>query len=177
MAPSRAIIAALGLTLGSVAAAPGGTPEYAVKAAFVYNFVKFVEWPQGDPLKALTVCICGKSPIEGFLDEAVRGKLVHGLPIEGQRKPENTQNWDSCQVVFFGATSRASSQSILSQLKGRSVLTIGDSGGFAADGGMIGLVMEDDRARFEINLEAAAETRLKVSSKLAELGHVVRSRK
>jgi hypothetical protein len=171
-----AVLLVLAMMRGCLAAT-AGAPEYEVKAAYVYNFVKFVEWPQSDSVKSLTVCICGKSPIGGFLDEAVRGKLVHGLPIEVKRMSDGGENWDPCQVVFFGAASRASIQSILEQLKGHSVLTIGESQSFAENGGMIALVTEDGRARFDINLGAVTDGHLKVSSKLVELGRVVRSKK
>src|SRR5450755_267106 len=79
-----------------------GTAEYAVKAAYVYNFAKFTEWPNAEPLGSLTVCLYGKDPFGGFLDEAVRGKQAHGLPILIRRLPAGDANFDECQVLFFG---------------------------------------------------------------------------
>lgn len=176
MAPSSPILIALGVVFGC-AGAVAGTPEYAVKAAYVYNFAKFVEWPPANPTAALTVCIYGKTPLAGFLDETVRGKLVHGLPVEVKRMPEGDEHWDSCAAVFFGATNRARIQTVLAQLKGRSILTLGESEAFAEGGGMITLVVEGDRVRFDINLAAVTDARLKISSKLMELARRVRPAK
>jgi uncharacterized protein DUF4154 len=176
MAASRPILVLLGVMLGSVATA-AGKPEYSVKAAYVYNFAKFVEWPQGGLPRTLTVCICGNSPLTGFLDEAVRGRLVHGVPIEVKRLPEGDADWDPCNAVFFGGANRASIHSGLNRLKGRSILTIGESDAFAESGGMITLVVEEDRVRFDVNLGAVTDAHLQISSKLLELGRVVRPRK
>ena len=152
-----------------------GTAEYAVKAAYVYNFAKFTEWPNAGPSGSLTVCLYGKDPFGGFLDEAVRGKQAHGLPILIRRLPLGVEDLDGCQVLFFSSTARI--EPALSGLQGRSILTVGESAGFSERGGMIGLVMEHGSVRFDINLAAIAAARLQVSSRLIEIGHVVGSRK
>jgi hypothetical protein len=152
-----------------------GTPEYAVKAAYLYNFAKFTEWPNTEQPRSLTVCIYGKDPFGGFLDEAVRGKQAHGLPFLIRRLPAGDEHPDGCQILFFGSTARI--ESALSRLQGRSILTVGESDGFSERGGMIGLVTDHGSIRFDINLAAIAAAGLRVSSRFIEVGHVVGSRK
>jgi hypothetical protein len=173
----RAILVAL-VACVCRAAPAAGTPEYEVKAAYVYNFAKFVEWPDTEPLSSLTVCIYGKDPFGGFLDEAVRGKLVHTLSVAVRRLAEGDESWDSCQILFFGVgNSNPRIDALVARLRGRSILTIGETDGFAERGGMIGLVVDRGRVRFDINLAAIAEARLQVSSRLVELGRVVKGKK
>lgn len=160
------------LALACSGAMVAGTPEYAVKAAYLYNFAKFTEWPSSELSGSLTFCVYGKDPFGGFLDEAVRGKQAHGLPVVVRRLPAGNERVDGCQVLFFGST--ALIESALSRLQGRSLLTVGESDGFSERGGMIGLVMDHGSIRFDINLAAIAATRLQVSSRLLEIGRVVR---
>ena len=152
-----------------------GTPEYAVKAAYLYNFAKFTEWPNTEQPGSLTVCLYGKDPFGGFLDEAVRGKQAHGLPVLIRRLPAGDEHLDGCQVLFFSSTARI--ESALSRLQGRSILTVGESDDFSERGGMIGLVVDHGSVRFDINLAAIAAARLQMSSRLIEIGRVVGSRK
>jgi hypothetical protein len=175
MRSQGSILALLGFTwLGTSVAA---TPESQLKAAYVYNFAKFVEWPNAESLSGIAICVYGKDSLGGFLDEAVRGKLVHGLPILIRRLPAGNESWDGCQVLFFGLNKTAPLESILGGLQGRSILTIGESDGFAEVGGMIGLAIDRGRVRFDINLGALAGAHLKASSQLIEIGRVVGSRK
>ena len=150
-------------------------PEYAVKAAYLFNFVKFTEWPNVEQPAGFTVCLYGKDPFGGFLDDTVRGKQAHGLPVLIRRVPAGEGRLDGCQVVFFANSQRI--EAALSSLQGRSILTVGESDGFAEKGGMIGLVVERGSVRFDINLAAIAAARLQVSSRLIEIGRVVGARK
>ena len=152
-----------------------GTPEYAVKSAYLYNFAKFTEWPNSEQPGSLTMCVYGKDPFGGFLDEAVRGKQAHGLPVLLRRLPAGDELLDGCQVVFLSNTARI--EPALSRLQGRSILTVGESDGFSERGGMIGLVMDHGSVRFDINLAAIAAARLQVSSRLIEIGRVLGSKK
>jgi len=175
MIPSfRPIGVLLGISCGCIAGVES-TPEYAIKGAYVYNFAKFVEWPRGDLGASFTICIYGKNPLGGFLEEMVPGKLVHGLPVKIQRISVGEENWDACKLMFLGTANRESVQNVLDRLRGRGVLTIGDTKAFAESGGMITFVLEGDRIRFDINLRAAENARLKISSKLLELARTVRA--
>ena len=141
----------------------------------MYNFAKFIEWPNPATLKAVTICVYGKDPFGGFLDEAVRGKEVHGLPIVLRRLPAGDDGWAGCQVLFVGLSKTAQVETLLVQMKGRSILTVGESAGFANSGGMIGLTVDGGRVRFDINLTSVAAAHLKASAQIIEIGRVVRS--
>ena len=163
------------LVIGWCGTLIAGTPEYAVKAAYLFNFAKFTEWPDGVQPGSLTVCVYGKDPFGGFLDEAVQGKQAHGLPVLIRRLPAGDAPFDGCQVLFFGGTARI--ESALSRLQGKSILTVGESDGFSERGGMIGLAVDQGTVHFDLNLTAIAAARLQVSSRLIEIGRVVGSRK
>jgi hypothetical protein len=154
-----------------------GTSEYEVKAAYVYNFAKFIEWPGAGAFSRFTICVYGKDPFGGFLDQAVRGKLSHGLPVVIRRLPAADQGWEDCQTLFLGVNNAARLDPILRRLQGRGILTIGDADGFAECGGMIGLLVDGGRVRFDINLAAIAAAHLRASSRLIEIGRVVGTRK
>lgn len=170
-------IAAAGLALLAIISSgllTAGTPEYSVKAAYLYNFARFTEWPT-EQSSSLTVCVYGRDPFGGFLDNALNGKQTRGVPFLIKRLPRGDEPVDGCQVLFISSTARI--EPVLSRLQGRSILTVGESEGFAERGGMIGLVMENGSVRFNLNLAAMAAARLQVSSRLVELGHVVGPRK
>jgi hypothetical protein len=173
MAACRAIPPLLLLLTGSLWAS-GASPEYAVKAAYIYNFVRFTEWPKSAEPATLTVCIYGKDPFGERLAEMLQGKLVHGQSITLRALPVGTGDWDGCQAVFFGVSSRESIDAALKALRGRPILTIGESKSFAEIGGMIGFVVEDGRVRFEVNMAAITAAGLQISSGVAEVGRVVR---
>ena len=149
--------------------------EYRVKLAFLYNFAQFVQWPRDafrDPAAPLTVCVAGPNPFTGEIEQSLRGRTVGGHPISIKRlKREDDPR--SCQMVFVRASEKNVDRGILAALKGSSTLTVGEAKGFAERGGIINLTPERNRLRFEINVNAAAQTRLKISSKLLALARIV----
>jgi hypothetical protein len=160
--------------LGSAAHAQSAT-EYQVKAAFLFNFAKFAEWP-GDvyfkPDAPLQICILGQDPFGHDLDQLVAGKTVNGHRIEVDH-PEGIAPARTCEILFISATGRPQIQQILDGLKGANVLTVGDTPGFAQMGGVINFVLDDNRVRFEINLKAASNAHLKISSRLLTVAKLV----
>jgi hypothetical protein len=152
-------------------------PVYALKAAFLYNFATFVEWPPEtfpDARAPFTVGVLGRDPFGDLLEETFRGKTVGGRRIAVKRS-RDVDDLRSCQLVFLPegeATARA-----LNALKGASVLTVGESDGFAEDGGCVNFYIDGLRVRFEINPEAAKRANLKISSKLLRLARLVAERK
>ena len=170
----RPIAVVLSVTFGCMAGTEG-TSEYAIKGAYVYNFAKFVEWPQGELGTVFTICVYGKTPLAGFLEEMAQRKFLSGRALIIRRMSEEGQEFDTCKLVFFGAVSRVSMQAVLDRLKGRRVLTVGESEVFTEFGGMITLIVEADRVRFDVNPRAAADAHLKISSKLLGLARKVRS--
>lgn len=169
---------ALLLSLFVLAAGFGqsGTPgEYQVKAAFLYHFAQYVEWPAGtfrDAASPLTYCVLGEDPFQGALEGSLSGKSVGTHPVQIQRFNQATEA-RVCQVVFVRAASKKSVAEALANLKGPPVLTVGDSEHFAEEGGMIGFFLEDNKVRFEINLGAAEQAKLKISARLLALAKAV----
>jgi hypothetical protein len=150
-------------------------PEYAVKAAFLFNFAKFVEWP-GDaytgPTSPIVIWVLGEDPFGDALG-SLKGKTANGRPIV-VRYAATLGELERCHLLFVSASEKANLQKILQTTKGWSILTVGDMNGFAQDGGIINMVKEESRVGIEINLEAAQRSRLKISSKLLALAKIVK---
>jgi hypothetical protein len=150
--------------------------EYQVKAAFLFNFAKFVEWPPqafnstSDPI---VICVLGQNPFGHALDEAVAGKNIAGRAIVTREVAAGKQAV-SCQILFISASERKRWRALLDGIKGCYILTVGESDGFTASGGVVGLKLEDGKVRFEINMDAAEQSKLRISSKLLSLAQVVR---
>ena len=150
--------------------------EYQVKAAFLYNFAKFVEWPPSafsDAKQPLDICVYGRDPFGSALEDALLGKTI-GERRVGLGRATQFQDLAGCQVVFLGAPARESAAELANRLKGRAVLLVGESDGFAASGGTIQFTIEDNRVHFVINPDAADRAGLKISSKLLALAKIVR---
>jgi len=150
--------------------------EYQVKAAFLYNFAKFVEWPPNlfnDPRDPFVLCVAGDDPFGNLLDGIVLGKTANGHPL-AVRRLRREREARSCQILFVSSSERNRLRPVLKSLRGASVLTVGETDGFAQEGGMINLTLEDNRVHFEINVAAAERAGLKISSKLLSLARVVR---
>lgn len=148
--------------------------EYQVKAAYLFNFLKFVEWPEdafADPLAPIVIGVIGEDPFGSALPQVVIGKTVQGrdLVIRVYRTGENLRG---AHILFISASESKRLLMILSSLRGSSVLTVADTAGFLEAGGMIQFLSENDRVRFAINAEAAGRAKLKVSSKLLSLARV-----
>jgi hypothetical protein len=149
--------------------------EYPAKLAFLYNFAKFVEWPVGSYNSAsapLVICIAGRDPFGSQTESELRTRAVLGHPIE-IRTIRATETLSVCSMVFVPITEQSQADSILRRLRGSNVLTVGETVGFAARGGMINLTIEGNRLHFEINPLAAERAGLKISSKLFSLAKIV----
>jgi YfiR/HmsC-like len=151
--------------------------EYQVKAAFLYNFTKFVDWP---PLpgnagkKQFELCVVGDDPFRGGLETIVEGKSVNGqaLAVRHIKKVEDAQG---CKIAFISSSEKERFRPILNALRGSGVLTVGDTEGFAAMGGVINFTLVDNHVHIEINQEAAKTQKLKISSRLLSVAQIVRS--
>jgi|HubBroStandDraft_3_1064219.scaffolds.fasta_scaffold41111_2 hypothetical protein len=167
---------AAGAAAAAVPPEPASVLEYDVKAAFLYNFAKFVEWPpegpggQGEPLN---LCIFGEDPFGSRLDDLVGGERIEGRRI-AVRRIRRSSELRSCHIVFLSRAERRRVPEAVAALRGRDVLTVGESEGFADAGGIIQLFVEANKVRFAVNLDALERTRLKVSSKLLRVARVVR---
>jgi hypothetical protein len=152
--------------------------EYQLKAAFLYNFVKFVDWPARtfqDPAQAVGICVLGQSPFGDTLQQTVAGKLVAGraLEIHGLPSPAPA-SLHTCHILFVPGSESKRFREIAAPLKATPVLTVGEAGDFLDHGGMIAFKVERGTVRFEINLAAADCAQIKISSKLLSLAQAVR---
>lgn len=148
--------------------------EYGVKAGFVYNFAKFVEWPDSVFAFAaapLRLCVLGKSPLDGKL-QLLAQRQAQGRPIEITDNP-STQDWPSCQMLYLGADQASQLKALQATLVQIPVLTISDIPNFAEKGGMIELYLEEGRVRFAINLMIAQQTGLKLSAQMLRMAKIV----
>jgi hypothetical protein len=145
--------------------------EYQVKAAFLFHFAQFVEWPQQafkNDTEPIVYCVIGEDPFHGALDAALNGKSIDAHPVQ-VRHVKRTEETLGCQVVFIGEPEKHLLPEVLAALKHNPVLIVGESEHFVQNGGTIGFCLEENRIRFEINLASAERARLKISSKLLAL--------
>jgi hypothetical protein len=159
------------------ALAAASVGENDVKAAFIFNFIKFVEWPASafpSPEDPILLSVLGKDPVVESI-EGLSGKTVSGRRVV-VRKARDLASLERCHILFVGASEKAALAPVLSAVQRWPVLTIGDFEGFAGRGGAIGLIRQDDRVGFEINEESARKVGLKVNAKLLYLGKGVRGR-
>lgn len=142
--------------------------EYRVKATFLYNFTKFVTWPpdtllgEDPPLK---IVIVGDDPFGAVLDELASNATAHGPRLVVERRSRNQH----CHILFISRSEKRHFKEILASIKGASILTVSEIEQFAESGGMIGFVFDQDQVRFEINLDAATQAHLEISSRLLSL--------
>lgn len=155
-----------GLLLFASAARGEDLPEYRLKAAFVYNFMVFAEWP-AETGNTLNLCIHGTDPFGAEID-GLQGKLVAGRSIAVHRQAK-VDTLKACQVVFIAASAIEGLPRVLDSLGGRPVLTVADSAGAMHRGVVLNMNMAKDRVTFEANLQAARGAGLKLSSKLLRL--------
>jgi len=154
-------------------AAPSLPTDYEVKAAFLYNFAKFVRWPDdaaGGP--RFVVAIVGDDPFGAVIDRAFQGKTVLGRPVE-IRRTRAFREAAGAQMAFIGSSEHARLAEVLAALKGGSVLTVGDMESFADGGGMVGFRIKDSTVRFEVNLREVRQARLQMSSQIIRLAQRV----
>lgn len=157
----------------SRAESPSSPREYQVKAAFLYTFFKFVEWPAagGGASRPLCVAILGQNSFGEDL-EALRGKTARGrtIVVRHYRKAEEVRD---CDVVFISSSEKGHLPRILKQLQNSPVLTVADQEGFCQAGGIINLVTVRSKVSFEINTAAAQRAQLHISSQLLKLARIV----
>jgi hypothetical protein len=146
-----------------------------VKAAYLYNFAKFVEWPVGifpDRDSPLVICAIGDDRTSDVLERAVLGKKVSGHPVE-IRRPLSSAEFKLCHILFVGFSAKQRIVETLSALQGSSVLTVGQDRQFIPLGGMINLTLDHSTIGLEINPEASQAVGLKISSRLLVVARTV----
>jgi hypothetical protein len=169
------IAALLGFSGVPRAGAQSADDEYRVKAAFLFHFAQLVEWPSdisGDDDHSLRLCTLGEDPFHGELESMVEGKLV-GTRTMRVKHLKETEDPKSCQILFIGSGETKRVPSLFAQLGTSSVLTVGETSTFLQQGGIIRFCLENNKVRFEINLDASQRAGIKISSRLLLLAKTV----
>jgi len=155
------------------------TREYQVKAAFLFNFSQFVEWPAqsfSNPESRAVIGILGKDPFDSNLEEIIVGETINKHPLVIQHF-KNVDEITNCQILFINISDKNQLRLLIEKLKGKNILTISDVNGFAKMGGMVRLYIKDDKINIQINLDAIKEENLGISSKLLKLAEIVKTDK
>jgi hypothetical protein len=163
-------------TVAAVAVAAGPSvnegpraDEYRVKAAMLFNFARFIEWPPevfASPTTPLSVCVLGVDPFGGILEDALKGHLVGGRAIQTRRMADVEAG---CHVVFISGSERKRMSVIADRLRNAGALTVAEEDGFGTVGGMIELFTEGDSVRFNIYTTALEQSKLRASARLIAL--------
>lgn len=157
--------------------APRVSDEYQVKAAFLFNFAQFVEWPAQafpTPDSPFVIGILGEDPFGSYLDDLVKGETVGHRPFV-IRRCQSVREVNECHILYVSRSESASLEKILGELKHRQILTISDLAAFNRYGGMVRFVTETGKIRLRINLESAKAANLTISSKILRPSTIVSS--
>jgi len=153
----------------------GNYKEYQIKAAFLYNFTQFIEWPTNafpEASTPLKIGILGTDPFGKTLDDLVRDEKVSGHPLAVVRY-RHVEDIKDCHILFVSQSEASRIDDILHALKDRPILTVGESENFARNGGMIRFLTEKNKTRLRINATAAKDANLILSAKLLKLAEIV----
>jgi hypothetical protein len=150
--------------------------EYQVKATYLYNFGRFVQWPSNVAAaqdNSFPICVLGQDPFGPTLDSTLAGESLDGKPVV-VRRIARAQEVGDCRIMFISSTEENHLKQILAALEKALVLTVSDMPDFSRRGGMIQFILEGSRVRFEINLASAEAARLIVSAELLKVAATVR---
>lgn len=168
---AASLIASPGIAAGY---ASDTTSDVAVKAALIYNFAKFAEWPALPADAPIAACVVGDDRIAAALVETVRGQQIAGHGIEVTR-PQDVGGWRTCHLLYIADAAIGRSAGGIDTITSLPVLTISDGKDFARAGGIIELYIDAGRMRFAINVDAANRSGLHLSSRLLGLAKLVRN--
>lgn len=172
--PCRLVMGGLLVLLPTLSQSESAMPEDEIKAAFLFNFAKFIEWP---PIPGndgpLVLCVLGRDAFAATLEHTVQNKRVNGRPLVVKHLA-GPQESKGCQVVFFCGNDKNRLKQLLDSLPSTSILTVGEADQFAQRGGMINFVKDANRLRFDINVDAASRAGIRISSRLLQLARIVR---
>ncbi len=152
--------------------------ESQVKAVFLFNFTQFVDWPPKtfpEPDSPLIIGILGDDPFGSFLEQATTNEKINSHPLIIQHY-KTVDEIKKCQILFINISNKDRLDLVFKALEGRSILTVSDSRNFIRQGGMVRFFTENDKIKFQINIEAAKAADLTISSKLLRLAEIVTSK-
>ena len=149
--------------------------EYQLKAAFLYNFTQFVNWPSSSftsPNAPLVIGVIGKNPFGTYLEQTISGESANGHPIIFQHYSSN-EEIKSCQILFINMSEKKKITEIINTQKNKAILTVSDTPHFLEYGGIVKFLNKNDKIKLQVNLKAAKEASLVISSKLLRLVEIV----
>jgi len=163
------------LLAASASAQPNRVSDREVKATFLFNFAQFVDWPPSafdGPLAPIVIGVLGDDPFEETLDDVVRGEVVKNRQLLVARF-RNLEALSACHILFVSASETQRYDRILSTLRGRPTLTVGETDGFATHGGMVRFITDRNRVGLQVNVKAARSAGLTISSNLLRPARIV----
>lgn len=177
----RLVLLIMTVLVMSASPAPSAAPsaeytakrELQIKAAYLYHFAKFVQWPVESPASPLVICVIGRAPLPfttalaGLAGKMVRNRRI-AITYLGR-----IEDLAACDVLFVSSTEKANAERIVAAVGSRPILTVSDQKGFVGAGGIIGFVQERDRVRFQINQRASQRSNLRISAQLLKLATLV----
>ena len=178
MAAGLVCLLAVGVPALPAAMAGDAAPEHQVKAAFIVNFPKFVEWPASrtpGPGAPYVIAVLGSDPFGPFLRDVVAGKVIAGHPVE-VRVASSAKEAGAAHVVFIADSERERLPALLRQLESAQVLTVSDTDGYGVAGVMVNLYLDQRRVRFEVNQQAVGRAGLKLSAQMLGVARLIGGR-
>jgi len=175
-----AVLLCLSLALGANAQSSdsAASSEYLIKAGFIYNFAQLVQWPsvvfsQAD--SPIVIGILGTDPFGTTIDRVVENKKLDGrnLVVKRLKWGKDLKDLKDCNILFVSSSEKEHIPDLFNMVKWLPILTIGETPGFATRGGIINLTLQDNKVRFEVNIEAAKQANLNISSRLLALARIV----
>ncbi len=149
--------------------------EYLIKAGFTYNFAKLMEWPASafpQPDSPIVIGVLGTDPFGGTLDDVLKGKTVNGRQFVVKHLKWGA-DFKDCNILFVSSSEAAHLDEIFHAVKGLPILTLGETPDFARRGGIINFIVADNKVKFEVNVDAAKQANINISSRLLSLAIIV----
>lgn len=176
----RVLLLLLGLATmgGATSGRAEALPEYKVKALFLFNFAKYVDWPDEafpTPGSPIIIGLIGQDNFKDELNRAVEGKVVNGRPIVVKRVSTDPE-MNGCHILFVSSSEKSRFEEILGKTRHGPVLTVGEQGQFLAKGGIINFTLKDEKIRLEIDLDSARQAGVRISSKLLSVAELVKGK-
>jgi hypothetical protein len=169
------VCAILALPSQAQTANSSDSSEYLIKAGFTYNFAKLMQWPESAFPQAdspIVIGILGSDPFGNTLDAVLAGKKVNARSFVVRHLKWGT-DIKGCNILYVSTSEAAHLDEIFHMVKGLPILTIGQMPDFARRGGIINFILEDDKVRFEVNVEAAKQADITISSRLLTLAKII----
>jgi hypothetical protein len=152
--------------------------EYLIKAGFIYNFAQLVQWPSATFAQTdspIVIGILGTDPFGATIDRVIENKKLDGRNVIVKRLKwgKELKDLKDCNILFVSSSEKEHLSDVINTVKWLPILTIGETAGFASRGGIINLTLEGNKVRFEVNVEAAKQANLNISSRLLALARIV----